>query len=191
MAPLSGYYSLSASVISLSPAETSYHDLTFSLHHILPTLSLTETPVFIQGGQPLGILTAEPPPQNTEGDHYIHLEAHKGVGNESHTLDPTQFLQPILRPSVAMDYDCNDLVTYIGGAVVDRHTLAPSSPEEVEYGEALVEDAIPEHEFPRPVDHTLHAQGTILSGVSADLLSSTTFVMVGPIPVQFGEIYLF
>ena len=188
VAPLSGYYSLSSSVINLSPVETSYTDLSFTLHHIQPTITLTETPIFIRGGDPLGILTAEPPPNNSDDEYYIHLEAHKRVGNETRTLDPTQFLQPILRPSVALSYECNDLVTYIGGSVVDRQSLSPTSAQVVEYGEVLVEDTIPEHEFQRPVDHTLHAQGTILSGVSVELLASSTFIMVGPIPVQFGKL---
>ena len=191
VAPLSGYYSLSSSsssVINLSPVETSYHDLSFTLHHIQPTITLIETPIFIRGGDPLGILAAEPPPSNTDDEYYIHLETHKKIGNETHALDPTQFLQPILRPSVALSYECNDLVTYIGGSVVDRHSLSPTSPLVVEYGEVLVEDTIPEHEFQRPVEHTLHAQGTILSGASVELLASSTFIMVGPIPVQFGKL---
>ena len=187
MAPLSGYYSQSSSTITLSPVEASYHDLTFSLSHIQPTITLTETPVFIRGGEPLGILTSEPPPQNIEGEHYIHLQLHKRVGNETYALDPTQFLQPIVRPSVALEYHCNDLITYVGGSVVDRRSLVPQTHQEVEYGEPLVDDAIPAHEFPRPVDHVLKAQGTILSGASVELLSSSTFIMVGPIPMQFGE----
>ena len=61
-------------------------------------------------------------------------------------------------------------------------------PETAEFGEVFVEDAIPGHEFERPVDHTMHAQGTVLSGVSVELLSSRTFLMVGPIPVEFGKL---
>ena len=70
---------------------------------------------------------------------------------------------------------------------MDRRTLAPDQPEQVEFGERLVEDTIPGHEFPRPVDSVLQAGGTILSGSSAEVFSSSTFIMVGPIPVQFGE----
>lgn len=194
-APLSGYYSASpgvppydsSSTITLTPVESSYHDITFTLTHVLPTSDLTESPIFIRGGDPLGIFTREPQTPNVDEEYYIHLEAHKTVGNESYTIDPTQFLQPILEPQVSLQYDCNDLVTYIGGVVVDRRTLAPDQPEEVEFGEQLVEDAIPGHEFPLPVDGVLQARGTILSGSSAEVFSSSTFIMVGPIPVEFGE----
>ena len=190
MAPLSGYYSQSSpGVILVSPAETSYTDLIFTLHHISPTVPLTVTPVFIRGGDPLGTLTSEPQNTDNNDEYYIHLEAHKRVGNETHSVDPSQFLQPIPTPSVALDYECNDLVTYVSGVVVDRHTLAPASPLVVDYGDVLVDDTIPGHEFSRPVDHTLHSQGTILSGTSVELLASSTFIMVGPIPVQIGKTY--
>ena len=188
VAPLSGYYSLSpSSSITLSPSENSYHDLTFTLSHIEPTVSLSDTPTFISGGDPLGIITNEPPPQNIDDEPYIHMELYKTVGNETYTLDPSQFLQSIQQPSVVLEYECNDLVTYVGGTVVDRRTLAPDTPEVVDFGDILVEDAIPGHEFARPVDYKMHAQGTIISGVSVELLSSSTFLMVGPIPVEFGE----
>ena len=78
-------------------------------------------------------------------------------------------------------------MTYIGGSVVDRRTLASDVPDTLEFGDVLVEDTIPGHEFPLPVDHVLHTQGTILSGASAEVFSTSTFIMVGPIPVQFGE----
>ena len=126
---------------------------------------------------------------NTEDEYYIHLEAHKTVGNETFTIDPTQFLQPIQEPQVRVEYECNDLVTYIGSAVVDRRPIAPDTPERVEVGTVLVDDTIPGHEFPRPVDSVLQSQGSVISGSSAEVFSSSTFVMVGPIPVQFGECY--
>ena len=196
VAPLSGYYSLStdqlslydaSSTIKLTPVESSYHDLSFTLTHVLPSLDLTGSPMFIRGGEPLGIFIPEPQTGNTDNEYYIHLEAHKTIGNETYTIDPTQFLLPIHDPQVALSYDCNDLVTYIGSTVVDRRKLAPDSPEVVPYGAVLVEDSIPGHEFQRPLDHRVQARGTILSGASVEVFSSSTALMVGPIPVQLGE----
>lgn len=176
-----------SSTIKLTPAESSYHDITFTLSHVLPSADLTDSPIFIRGGDPLGIIIEEPQTENTVKEYYIHLEAHKAVRNETFTINPMQYLQPVHEPQVTLQYDCNDLVTYIGGTVVDRRAVAPESPKQVEFGAVLVEDTIPGHEFPRPVDGLLQAQGTILSGSSAEVFSSSTFVMVGPIPVQFGE----
>ena len=195
VAPLSGYYSRSSeappydslSTITLTPSEPSYHDLSFTLSHVLPSLELTDSPIFIRGGDPLGIFITEPQTQNTDDEYYIHIEAFKTVDNEAYGIDPTQYLQPIHNPLVTLQYDCNDLVTYIGGSVVDRRTVASDVADTLEFGAVLVEDTIPGHEFPQPVDHLLHTQGTILSGTTAEVFSSSTFIMVGPIPVQFGE----
>ena len=194
MAPLSGYYSLvslpsydSSSTIKLTPSEASFHSITFTLTHILPSVELTESPIFIRGGEPLGVFTPEPQQMSDGDEYYIHVEAHKTIGSDMFTVDPTQFLQPIHDPSVELQYSCNDLVTYIGQTVVDRRSLAPDTPQSVPYGSELVENVIPDHEFSRPVDHLLISQGTILSGASVEVLSSSTFMMVGPIPVQFGK----
>ena len=177
----------SISTITLTPAEASYHDITFTLTHVLPSVELTDSPIFVRGGDPLGVYIAEPQTQNTDDEYYIHIEAFKTVESETYRVDPTQYLQPVQNPLVSLQYDCNDLVTYIGGSVVDRRTIASDVPSTVEFGDVLVEDTIPGHEFPRPVDHELHTVGTIVSGVSAEVFSSSAFFMVGPIPVQFGE----
>lgn len=197
VAPLSGYYSLSSvsppydpsTTITVTPAEPSFHGISFTLTHILPTIELTHSPVFIPGGAPVGIFTQEPQSQGNDDEYYVHLESHKTIGNETYTIDPTQFLQPIADPPVSLQYDCNDLVTYIGSTVVDRRPLAPETPTEVEYGEELVSETIPGHEFSQPVDHVLQTQGVILSGASVEVWSSTTAVTVGTIPVQLGEAF--
>lgn len=191
VAPLSGYYSFidnSTATIQLTPSEASYRDITFTITNILPSIQLTQSPMFIRGGERLGVFTSDPQQLNNDDDeYYIHIAAYKTIGSEIFTINPTQYLQPIHNPQVDIRYDCNDLVTYIGQMVVDRRSLAPESPTTVPYGSVIVDDAIPDHEFTRPVDHILHSQGTILSGASVEVLSSSTFIMVGPIPVQFGK----
>ena len=54
VAPLSGYYSFvdnSTGTIRLTPSEASYQDITFTLTNILPSLQLTQSPLFIRGGE--------------------------------------------------------------------------------------------------------------------------------------------
>ena len=137
--------------------------------------------------KPLGFYSPDSQQSDGNDEYYIHLAAYKTIGSDAFTINPTQYLQPIHDPQVEIEYDCNDLVTYIGQMVVDRRPLAPESPTTVSYGSVLVDDAIPDHEFTRPVDHILHSHGTLLSGASVEVLSSSTFIMVGPIPVQFGK----
>ena len=192
VAPLSGYYSLSSlpppynpsTTITLVPSETSYHQITFTLTHIqsLPSTPLTDTPTFIQAGDTLGVLA-----ETGTYEKYLHLESHKTVESEVFTINPTQFLQPLLEPQVRVEYECNDVVAFIGGTVVYRDRIAPDSPEEIELGNPLVLDTIPGHEFPQPTDQVMESQGSIISGDSATVFSTSTFLMVGPIPVEFGE----
>ena len=71
---------------------------------------------------------------------------------------------------------------------MDRRSVGADDPELVSVGVALVEDTIPGHEFPQPVDRVVRSsEEGVVSGDSVLFFSSSTFLMVGTIPVQFGE----
>ena len=47
---------------------------------------------------------------------------------------------------------------------------------------------IPGHEFPQPRELVVRGAGTLTpSGGQVQFFSASTFLMVGPLPVQFGE----
>lgn len=52
---------------------------------------------------------------------------------------------------------------------------------------------IPDHEFPQPFDHVIQGDDVITSSVGGSNITDVTFfqsstqIMVGPIPVLFGE----
>ena len=75
--------------------------------------------------------------------------------------------------------------------MVNTRPIAEDEAELVMVGGALVEGTIPGHEFPRPVDRVVGTSGggeiSGGAGGAVEFFSSSTFLMVGPIPVQFGE----
>ena len=67
------------------------------------------------------------------------MEAYKTVDSVQYTVNPTQFLQPNLRPAVSIEFGCNDLVTYVSGVVVERRPVAGTSLDAEFIGTPLVE----------------------------------------------------
>lgn len=119
------------------------------------------------------------------GTSFVHIEAYKALNGTEHSMDAAIFLQPRLNPEVSIQFDCNDFVTYVGGVVVDRRDVV-SEELETRIAAALVE-GIPDHEFPQPYDLVLESDESMTSADRVQFFQSSTFLMVGSIPVQFGE----
>ncbi len=71
---------------------------------------------------------------------YLHMELIKTIGGQSFRLDPTSFLQPNTEPVVTSQLQCNDVVTSVGGAVVDRRTFVTSPISRQLIGSSLTGD---------------------------------------------------
>ena len=55
-------------------------------------------------------------------------------------IDPTPFLQPLTDPHVNVQFDCNDVVVYVGGTIVERRALLESTAVVMEMvGDPLVQ----------------------------------------------------
>ena len=197
MAPLTGYFQLldpstlptplsydPTNSLILTPTESSFNGIYFIIANLRPEPSVVSSePRLLLSGDVIGypddsVLVAE--------ESFIHVEAYRVVDGNEYAIDPTQFLQPNLDPQVGIQFECNDLVTYVGGMVVDRWAIAPTELETVLIGDPLV-NGVPDHEFPQPHDLILSAEGSMTSSESVPFFQSSTFIMVGPIPVQFGE----
>ena len=224
-------YSDSLSVI-LIPAESSFTGIFFIISNVVPISAITSKPLYLKSGTVFAMTN-----DNTtfNGEYFIHVEALKSVNGVQYLLDPTQFLQLRLDPQVTVEFECNDVVTYVGGVVVDRRNVVPSTTDVITelIGDPLVEGVclcvcacvcvrvcvcvcvcacvcafacvhvcvcvcvhahycqtqtgIPGHEFTQPHDLLLVASDSSTSGLSlVQFFQSSTFIMVGPIPVQFG-----
>lgn len=131
-------YSSPHSVI-LFPSESSFNGIFFIISNIIPVMTITTEPQYLKSGT---VFALSPDTNVTiDGEYFIHVEAIKTLDGIGHSLDPTQFLQPRLDPQVTVDFECNDLVTYVGSVVVDRRSVVPSSTDVIMQliGEPLVE----------------------------------------------------
>ncbi len=103
---------------------------------IIPNL-VSLTFGIVQSG---GRIFTEAPLDNTTT---IHVEMFKVLDGEWFRIDPTPFLQPLSDPQVNIEFDCNDVVVYIGGTIVERRFLLESTEIVTEIvGNPLVQGSI-------------------------------------------------
>lgn len=134
--PLYVNYSASSSLIIL-PEESSFNGVYFILSNVIPSPSLTVGQQFYQSGS---VIASASNSQLPNGKSYVHIEAYKMLNGQFFTLDPTQFLQPDLNVSVSVQLECNDIVTYVEGMVVERrNVLSSTEVTQMQVGEPLVE----------------------------------------------------
>ena len=200
MTPLTGYlqlldpstlsdplsYSATSSLI-LVPTESSFNSIHFIITNLRldPSVAPSDRQFFLSGD----VIGYPDDSIQIAGESFIHVEAYKVVDGIEYAIDPMQFLQPNLDPQVGIQFECNDLVTYVWGMVVDRRPISPTELEPIMIGDPLVV-GVPDHEFPQPHDLILRSDDSVTSVERVQFFQSSTFIMVGPIPVQFGE-YLY
>ena len=134
--PLHVNYS-SASSIIVVPEESSFNGIYFILSNMNPVSSLTVEQQFYQSGDAIATASNS---QLFNGKSYVHIEAYKVLNGRVFSVDPTQFLQPDLDVNVSVQLECNDLVSYIGGMVVERRNVITSTEvSRMPVGEPLVQ----------------------------------------------------
>lgn len=134
--PLYANYSAASSIIVI-PEESSFNGIYFILSNINPAASLTVELQFYQSGDPIASASDS---QLLNGRSFVHIEALKVLDGQVFSIDPTQFLQPDLNVNVSVQLLCNDLVTYVGGMVVERRSVINSAEvSRILVGEPLVQ----------------------------------------------------
>ena len=141
------------------------------------------TPTFVLAGDAIGSFSDF----LLSGQKFIHVEAYKMVGDVAYSVDPSQFLSLELSPSATVDWDCNDMVTYVRDVVVDTRPVSSTTPTSQPVGDPLVNIVVPDHEFPQALELVLEGAESVQSADSVTFFESSTFLMVGPIPVTLGE----
>lgn len=132
-------YSASTSIIVL-PEESSFNGVYFILSNIVPAPLLTVQSQFYQSGNPIASASTS---QLPSGKTFVHIEAYKMLNGQFFPLDPTQFLQPDLDVSISVQLECNDIVTYVEGMVVERrNVLSSTDVTRMQVGDPLVEGMI-------------------------------------------------
>lgn len=180
---LSSFNYSSANTITLRPTEYSLDSITFIISNIDIAASVMTTPTFVLAGNAIGSYSDF----QLSGQRFIHVEAYKTVGGVTYTIDPSQFLTLELNPSATIEWDCNDMVTYVRDVVVDTRPVSSTTPSSEPVGDPLVTIVVPDHEFPQPNELVLEGAESVMSGDSVTFFESSTFLMVGPIPVTLGQ----
>ena len=158
--------------------------------NFVPSDSISSEPAFVSSGNMID--HSNDFGSGTGPATFVHLEAYKELAGTRYAVNPTQFLQPVLDPTISTEIlECNDVMTYVGGVAVDHALIVQEDPLKVYVGDPLVE-GIPRHEFPRPFDRLVSAESESELASPQDeavgFYQSSTFIMVGSIPVQFGKL---
>ena len=153
----------------------------FVISNINPLSIFSANPVFVNAGDGIGFASEM-------GDsHGIHIEAYKILGNSTYSINPTQFLAPVLKPQAEVIWECNDITTMVNDVVIDTRTIGSSSPVLENIGDPLITIDIDDEEFPHPYDLIIDDQVGISSSGDMDFFQGSTFLTVGVIPVTFSE----
>ena len=89
----------------------------------MPSQSLSPQQQFYQSGD---VFASASNTQLVDGKSFIHIEAYEMLNGDFVRIDPTQFLQPDLDVGISVHLHCNDIVTYVGGMVVERRSVVTS-----------------------------------------------------------------
>lgn len=107
--------------IILTPTEPSHTGVHIILSNLVPESGISDRKRFITAGDVIGTI-------QDNSARFIHVEVIRTIDGMGYRLDPTSYLQPRLDPNVTMELECNDVVTYVGGVVVERRNLIDSNP---------------------------------------------------------------
>ena len=200
MSPFAGYVSLfntnslenasaynysADNTILLTPTEFSLDSFYFIISNIDPYHTFNDTPMFVTAGEVIGAT------MELFDTYSVHIEAYKTLGDKTYTVNPTQFVPPVLKPKASIMWDCNEITTIVNGMVVGTQTVASSNPNEQPIGSPLVTIDVDDEEFPQPYDLILDNDVGLSSAENVEFFQSSTFLMVGVIPVTFCKQVVF
>lgn len=115
---------------------------------------------------------------------FIHVEMYKRLNGTLYVINPAQFLPNQFQPSVNMELQCNDVTVMQSGMVIDKQPIAGQDPTLQLIDPPIVDIAI--NEFPQLRDYVLSDNYTYTSAGETELFRDSTFLLVGPFPVEFS-----
>ena len=153
----------------------------FIISNIDPDSAVTSSQVFVSAGESIGTS------MQLLNSYGIHVEAYKTIDGMTYSINPTQFVAPVLKPEVNFALDCNELTTIVNGMVVSTQEIISLDPVKKYIGEPLVTIDIDDEEFPDPYDLVLQHGIDIRPAEDVEFFQSSTFLMVGVVPVTFSK----
>lgn len=119
------------------PTESSLNDIRIILSNFDVTSSVAMSADIVQSGEIVsGSLNISP----SDTSPYVHVEAFQVQNGVWFRIDPTPFIQTVSEPQVGVEFECNDVIVYVGGLVVERRSLLSSTEVVMEMiGDPLVQ----------------------------------------------------
>ena len=157
-----------------------YQDLTMIITNVNPASFIGADSVQVYTGQLIGIANS-----NTLCNKpFIHIEMYKSLNGMLYATDPTQFLPVQFQPDINMELRCNDVTIMQSGMVIDKQPIAGQDPMLQLIDPPIVDVA--RNEFPQLRDYVLSDDYSYTSAGETELFKDTTFLQVGPFPVEFS-----
>ena len=158
-----------------------YQDLTIIITNISPAAFIRVDGVQMHTSQLVGVANSD---VLCDDRPFIHTEMYKRLNGMLHVINPTQFLPVQFQPDINMELRCNDVTVMQSGMVVDKQNIAGQDPVLQLIDPPIVEVA--RNEFPQLRDYVLSDDYSYTSAGEAELFRDSTFLLVGPFPIEFS-----
>ena len=163
-------------------SDFNYQDLTLIITNISPAAFIRVDGAQVYTGQLIGVTNSD---VLCDDRSFIHIEMYKRLNGVLHVIDPTQFLPVQFQPDINMELQCNDVTVMQSDMVVDKQTIAGQDPVLQLIDPLIVEVA--RNEFPQLRDFVLSDDYSYTSAGETELFRDSTFLLVGPFPVEFSK----
>ena len=168
--------------IVLVLTDFNYQDLTMVITNVDPASFVGADGVQVYTGQLIGVTSSDILCDNTP---FIHVEIYKELNGISYAIDPAQFLPVQVQPDISLELQCNDVTVMESGMVIRKQPIAGQDPV-LQLIEPPIVD-VARNEFPQLRDYILSDDYSYTSAGETELFRDSTFLLVGPFPVEFGK----
>ena len=168
--------------VVLALSDFNYQDLTLIITNISPAAFIGVDGVHVYAGRLVGVANSD---TLCDDQPFIHVEMYKRLNGMLHVIDPTQFLPVPFQPDINMELQCNDVTVMDSGMVIDKQKIAGQDPMLQLIDPPIVEVA--RNEFPQLRDYVLSDDYSYISAGETELFRDSTFLLVGPFPVEFSK----
>lgn len=158
-----------------------YQDLMMIITNVNPASFIRVDSVQVYTGEVIGTVD---PDILCDDQAFIHVEMYKRLDGMFYSINPAQFLPVQYQPDINMELQCNDITVMQSGMVIDKQPIGGQDPTLHLIDPPIVEVA--RNEFPQLRDFIVSDDYSYTSPGEAELFSDSTFLVVGPFPVEFS-----
>ena len=158
-----------------------YQDLTMIISNVNPASFITVDGVQVFAGDSVGTANSD---TLCNDQSFIHVEVYKRLNGSFYAINPVQFLPVQYQPNINTELQCNDVTIMQSGMVISKQPIAGQDPRLQLIDPPIVDVA--RNEFPQLRDYVVSDGYSYTSAGETELFSDSTFLLVGPFPVEFS-----